>query len=310
MVRHIRFPRVLVLFLLAVLLIPIPVFAQEAATDGFILQFDRPVTLAADESVDGVVLIGDNATIDGRITEALVVINGDALVTGQVDSDVVVIGGSLELASGATVNDVTLIRSDLTRADDAIVRGDITEQSQYVSFGFGAAVFSFVFWLGFAMLTILAGLAFVFLAGRHLDGMAGLVSAGAFESVIYGLATVIGLPLIGILALLTLIGFPVGIVVLLVLFPLVMLMGFLVASMRLGQWLATVAKVGYGRWMAVLVGVIVLQVAGLLPVVGGLVTFAATVVGTGALVRYLYRSWQARRHQPAPAAPVGETLPA
>ncbi len=112
------------------------------------------------------------------------------------------------------------------------------------------------------------------------------------------MAIAVGAPLLAILALVTLVGIPFGVALLLAAIP-VLAVAYATAAWIVG------ARVLRGRsaspWTALLAGWGILRVLALIPVVGGLVGLAATVGGLGALAVAL---WQARR-PPAPA-PGGE----
>lgn len=289
--------RLLGLVVLLVFFLPASVAAAQTNDDddGFVLQVNRPVTVAADEVMSGVVVFSDDAIVDGRVADILWVVDGNATVKGQVGGDVLIVNGTLNLESGATVKNVTLVRSEMTRADGATITGDLNERSEFVSFGWGASIFSFVFWIGTTIVILLAGLAFVALGGRHLTETALTMTAKPVESAVTALVTWIALPILGVLAMITLIGIPLGLVIFLVLMPLLLLMGYIVAGQRLGIWLADRANMQVNRYLPVIVGLLALQIIGLMPVLGGLLIGLAVFVGSGALVYHLYRDRRAHR---------------
>ncbi|MFW6075389.1 MAG: hypothetical protein ACOC9Y_07325, partial [Chloroflexota bacterium] len=101
-------------------------------------------------------------------------------------------------------------------------------------------------------------------------------------------AVLVGLliPMIAVVAFITVFGIPVGVTLLLVVLPMLGLLGYVVAGTRLG--LALVAR---GRplveiehpYLAALIGVLLLQFVGLIPFVGGAIALVAMILGTGAL---------------------------
>lgn len=309
MVRRPRTLRLVGIVLLALLLAPATALAQAATedSDSFIVHVNTPTTVAAGQAMGSVIVIDDNAVVDGTVKDTLWVVNGTATVNGTVDGDVLMINGTLNLAAGSTVKNVTLIRSDLTRADGATVTGDINERSELVSFGWGEAIFSFVFWIGVTIVLLLAGLAFAAVGGHQLVESGHALTAHPLESFLTALATFILLPILAVIAIITLVGIPLGLVIFMVLIPLLVLLGYIVAGERLGEWLVTVTGARLGRYAAVLVGILALQVVGLIPVLGGLLVVLATFFGSGALVYRLYR-----QRRPRAAAPVamGETAKA
>lgn len=85
------------------------------------------------------------------------------------------------------------------------------------------------------------------------------------------------LPLIAIAAMITVIGLPLGIVLLLLVLPLYVF-GYLTAALVLGS-----AVLKKGRILAFAVGLVILQLLTLIPIAGGLVGFLATLFGLGVL---------------------------
>ena len=282
------------------------VAAQDTeSNDSFVLQVNRPVTVAPDESYEALMVVDDDVTVNGVVTDALIVVNGNAVINGEVRGDITIFSGTLTLGSAATVDDVTLFRSDLTRADGAMIAGDLNEHQSFTALSGFFAVVSVVFWIGTFIVTVLIGLAFVHFAGRFMARATETILQRPLETGVTGLATWVILPIVAIVAFVSLIGIPVGLVIVLVVAPLLALMGYLVAAYLVGTWLAAVTKIEAGRYLAVIAGVIVLQLLGLVPWIGGLVVFVATIFGTGAL---LYRLWKDRRERRAattPLAPMG-----
>ncbi len=88
-----------------------------------------------------------------------------------------------------------------------------------------------------------------------------------------------GLPVVSILVMFTLVGIPLGVIALLSL-ALLYAMGYVAAALALGR---TMVKEPTSRYLAFLAGLIILRVVGLIPVIGGLVTFVAAAYGVGAL---------------------------
>src|SRR6476469_735063 len=122
--------RVLLLIILGVLLaLPAAVTAQTVATDngGTVFRVNGNATVAANQTVDSVVVINGNATIAGRVTSSVSVVNGNATIQGKVDGDVTVTNGTLSLASTAVVKNVTLVSGTLNRSPGAQVTGTINE---------------------------------------------------------------------------------------------------------------------------------------------------------------------------------------
>jgi hypothetical protein len=104
----------------------------------------------------------------------------------------------------------------------------------------------------------------------------------------------IGVPLLAVLALVTLVGIPFGVALLLAAIP-VLVVAYVTTAWIVGR--RVLRNRSASRWAALLTGWGILRVLALIPVAGGLVGLVATVVGLGALAMAL---WHARR----PGAPA------
>jgi hypothetical protein len=276
----------------------------DTAHDDVQIRINGPVHIARGDTAATVWVVNHDATIDGVIREALVVINGTARITGRVEGGVVVANGRLELAPGARIEqDVMLYRSVMTRANDAIIAGAVHSQTGF-SIGAGAA---WLIWVSFTLVVLVAGLVFAELGPRTLtESAAYLVSHGS-RSAFTALIVAATVPALAIMSFATVIGIPLGLTLLIVVIPALSFLGYLTSAAVVGSAVVTrVAATGgwASRYARVLTGVLVLQVAVALPVVGGLVGFVASLLGVGALVA---RSWAAReRTQPA-TVPVSAT---
>jgi hypothetical protein len=111
----------------------------------------------------------------------------------------------------------------------------------------------------------------------------------------WGVALAIGVPLLAILALVTLVGIPFGVALLLAAIP-VLLVAYATTAWIVGR--KVLGHRSTSSWGALLAGWGILRVLALIPVAGAIVGLAATVVGLGALAVAL---WQARKPR-APAA--------
>lgn len=131
---------------------------------------------------------------------------------------------------------------------------------------------------------LVLGLAFIFAAPRAMDATATAVRTRPVVAFAAGCAVLIVTPLVALVLMVSLVGIPLAIVLML------SWIVALVASL-------TIAAYGVG-WMAVvrmnwpprarratslLVGLLILTVVGLIPFLGGLVVFVAMLVGLGAL---------------------------
>jgi hypothetical protein len=90
-------------------------------------------------------------------------------------------------------------------------------------------------------------------------------------------------------------------------------LGYLTAGTRLGTAIFSWANRSDERdhpYLAAVTGLIILQIIGFIPFVGGVVTFVAGIVGGGALVLLAWRGWRgAGTAAEEPSAQVIESAP-
>lgn len=301
----------------------------EGAT-GVLVRVGAPVRVRAGETEQTVVVVGSDAVVDGAVLDDLVVVGGDARVAGRVAGDVVMVGGRLALEPGARVGGDVLLHGDskLAQAPGATVDGAV-RRGAGISFG---PIAGWLVWLGVTVMLVLAGLLFAAVGGRQLDEAAALLLRRPGPVVVTTLVLIAAVPILAIIAFLTVIGIPAGIALLVALVPALGLAGYLAAAMALGDVL--LRRLGRGRreepavraarveaapgrgrealapgeparalaavhpYREVALGVVLFQIVLLIPFLGFLLVVLAAHLGAGALV---YRAWLVWR-RPRPEA--------
>jgi hypothetical protein len=288
--------RLVILFVMIALLWPVAALAQDSSDitedDDILMRINGPLTIAAGDLVDVLVVINDNATVDGTVDKLVMVINGTATINGTVDGDLVVVSGDLVLGPSAVVDDVHLYDSTITRDPAATVRGDISEDAELNWSWWGSAIFTLWIWVGMTIVVLVAGLLFALFGGRQLRALAETAKSQVAMSILTAVVLMFGLPILGILVLFTVIGIPLGLAIIFVLIPLLWLLGYIIIGAHLGIWLR--ARMGQtdprtGLVWATLIGLLILQLIGLIPFIGGLIGFLAGTYGAGVLVLHLIR---------------------
>jgi hypothetical protein len=180
-------------------------------------------------------------------------------------------------------------------ARGATVGGKVTKEDWADAADGWGWVSLFGWWLAVSVSTLIVGALLVWLAPGALSGAERAVRERLWATVGWGVALAIGVPLLAILALVTLVGIPFGVALLLAAIP-VLLVAYATTAWIVGR--KVLGHRSTSPWGALLVGWGILRVLALIPVAGALVGLAATVVGLGALAVAL---WQARTPR-APAA--------
>lgn len=296
----------IILIAFAALLWPSTAAAQagEDDDDSATIRINADVIIGPDETIENLVVISGNAVIEGTVTGTLVVIDGDATISGSVGDDLTVISGDINLLDGSTVNNVHSIRGDIVRAGGATVTGDVDE-SDFSGFWAAIGVFSVLLWVGITIAAIVAGIVFALIGGRQLTAAARVMTGEAVNAIVGTVVLWVGLPILAVLAIITVIGLPLGLGILIFLLPVLGFLGYLVAATRVGSFLTGAMKRAEGGRpiVAVILGVLVLQVILLVPVLGGVLVFLASIWGAGSLAFTAYRSAGGREIAPEPSPP-------
>jgi hypothetical protein len=285
--------------------------------------FFSPVAVAADPSLShtGRVLIstgGDLSIPAGEHADAVVVVNGTVTIAGEVNT-VVVVDGAANLV-GARTESVVAVRSPVTVGAGSVVLGDVMKLDSVVTrVGDGAIAGSIrdigadiagigwfvgpalvMAYLGFALAAIAAGLLLAGLAARQVRAAEALISHQPVQSLVAALADIF-LPIILVATLLvTIVGAPLAVGILLGLWPLAAFIGYLVAGIWIGDWVLARTSPETTRerpYLAAVVGILILEVLGLLP----FLPMIATLFGFGGV---LLLAWHTIRIGSAPTAPV------
>jgi hypothetical protein len=291
----------LVAVALTLLLAPGRVLAQEK-TDDVYVRVNGLVDLAAGDSVDTLVAVNSEAQVAGTVRDALVIVNQTATVSGDVGRDAIVVNGTLRLEPTAHIGgDVVLINGELSQADGAEIAGSVVERSGATM---GAelrrvtAAVSFVAWLGMTLLFVVVALGWAAIGGRQLSDVAGLL--GARPGLAAGAAVIfwIVVPIVAVVAFFTVIGIPISITLLFVVLPLLWGLGYVTTSTRLGFFIADLRRIAPNLahpYLEAVLGVVIFQLIGLIPIVGGIVVALAGLLGAGAIVVHSWRRTVAPR---------------
>jgi hypothetical protein len=252
--------------------------------------------------VDGPLTVARGATVRGDA----VVVDGDARIEGTVEGRVVTVGGRAFVARTAVIGDgIRYGENAPVLAPGARVDGGV-EQVNVDPGDLWPVVPWFAWWLAVSLSTLALGLLLLWVAPRAADATFARMRDGGWGPAIgVGAVVFLGLPLVAFLALVTLVGIPFGLGLLLALLPLGAL-GYVASGWVLGRALV---KAPTGRAIAFLAGWGILRAAALVPVLGALVFVLAVVFGLGALT---WAMWAARGGGPAaaPAVPGGPEVPA
>jgi hypothetical protein len=275
--------------------------SASAATDHVVIT--GGAVLPAGRTAGDVVVVDGPVRIAGRATGDVVSVSGPVRVTGRIHGDLIAVSDRASLGPTARVG------GDLRYGDErpvlargARVGGDISNEDWADATSGWGWVSLIGWWVAVSVSTLIVGALLVLLAPAALYAAERAVRERLGATIGWGVGIAIGVPLLAVLALVTLVGIPFGIALLLAAVPV------LLVAYATGAWLAgrgVLRNRSTSPWVALLVGWGILRLLALIPVAGALVGLAATVVGLGALAVALWRA----RGTGTPAATVDASAP-
>ena len=270
----------LVVVLAASLALAAPATAQPTGSTDDQVVLTGQLIVPADATVGSAVLFDGTATIDGTVEESLVVFNGDVVVNGTVSRDVVVFNGDVTIASGAEVGGNLVSQTTPVVEEGATVRGEqqeITGRIDIDEIGFASR---FAWWVGYTASTLVLGLLLLLLAPGIDATITGAARDRIGASFGYGALAFIGIPIVAVLLLVTVVGIPLGVFVLLAL-ALIYTVAYVAGAHAVGRF---VMKPPTSRYVAFLVGLAIVRALALIPILGGFAWVVVTILGFGVLL--------------------------
>ena len=245
------------------------------------------VTVSRGEEVGEVVILHGTATVAGVVRGDVIVVDGSISVTGQVSGSVVSVNGPVTLGPNAQVLGDVIARDRIRIEAGASVGGDVREGAAF-TFRTPIEVFGPLgAWLAVVTSTLVLGALLLFLAPRGAEAVAAAALGSPWAAVGIGLVAFLALPLAGVLAVLTLVGLPLGLALLLGLF-LLYSVGFVWSVFVIGRALWHLPR---SRWVAFAIGWAIVAAISAIPVAGAIVWFAGAAFGLGAMT---VATWRAR----------------
>ncbi|MEZ4501294.1 MAG: hypothetical protein R3C39_01575 [Dehalococcoidia bacterium] len=288
--------RTLLIFaVIAAIAFPAVALAQTSALDdeSVLLALDRDIEIGADEVVGTLVVVSGQATVLGQ-ARTVVVVDGSLLLEGTVEENVVAVDSDVDLGASAVIREDLVIPSGtVTRDPGAVVEGSVREDFDF-RLGWVFTLFSILAWIAITVCLMVAGLILAAIARRQLRGAANLLSERPGAAIAATVILAIGLPLVAAFSIILLVGIPLGLGLLFLVLPSLWFAGYIVAGERVGRALLEAGRNG-GRassYLAVVVGLLILQVVAVVPFLGGLVVLLAATYGAGGLALFAWNSWR------------------
>jgi hypothetical protein len=305
------------LLLALLLLVPAVAAADPAVvhTGRVLISTEGDVTVPAGDSYDAVVVVNGDLTVAGDVN-TVVVVDGNLTMTGAAAETVVAIRTPVTLGPGTVVrNDIFTLDALVTNTSgEAVVVRDIASQVAGVGFFLGP-LFILVF-IGFAIAAIAAGLLVAALGARQVHAAEELITHRPVETFVAGIVGVIAPVFLLIGLFVSVIGIPLGLAVLFVVWPLVGLLGYIVTGIWVGDWILQRMYPGVVRerpYLASVVGLVALTVLGIFPPAPAI----ASLFGYGAVLLLAWRTFRGHgisvdsvsTAAPVPPAPTAPAAP-
>ena len=283
-------------------------FAQDegttpAADDQIVLTGELLVPDGA--TVATALIFNGDATIEGTATESVVVFNGDVEISGTVGDDVVAFNGRVVVRSGAKIDGDIASRRAPRIENGATVRGEVKGISGRFDLEGLGWIGRYVWWFGYTISTLVLGLVLLLFAPGLDAPLTEVFRRRMGGSFGFGAAIFFLLPIAAVLLLVVVVTIPLGLFLLLAL-ALLYTLGYVAGAHVLGRQLT---KPPSSRFLAFLIGWLILRGIGLIPVLGGLVWVVASIAGLGAIV-LAARGSRPAAVPPVPTAPIPAPPPA
>jgi hypothetical protein len=264
------------------------------------------ITVPAGKTASDLVIVDGPATVAGHVTGNVIAVNGRVTISGTVDGDVVTVAKRARLLDGARVGgDVTYADKKPAVAPGAVVAGDVNHENwNFHGFGWLAQL---AWWLIVGASTLILGLALLAFAPRAADAAWAVAQEHTGRACAWAAVLFFGVPIVAILAIVTVFGLPLGFGLLLAYVPLA-LIGYVTSCWIFGK--IVVGKRGWGRMRMFLVGWAAARLVALLPGAGALLWVVASAFGLGVLLLAAWYASKPERAAQQPASPPPSGAPA
>jgi cytoskeletal protein CcmA (bactofilin family) len=251
--------------------------------------------------------------VAGRVGRYLAVHAESVRIEGEVGGDLHIVARSVEIGPDAKIGGKLTYRSpQLAKIDPtAVIAGGVTYVQMDWPSGKMASLGRLATWISLVLLTfslLVVGAVAILAFPKFSARAAHTVGSDPWKSVGLGFSLLLCLPVAAILFMITVIGIPLGLAVLLF-YPVMLLLGFITGALFLGDqaaaWVAkrraTTVKPGW-RYGALWVSLLVLLLVCKVSLVGCVVAFLVLLFGLGAFWVCAYRGYlrQGPMREPSP----------
>lgn len=272
--------RVLLSFMVMVIisaLLLTPVLADEKN-----IVNQKETIIPKNEKVENVIVLGDNATINGEVRVAVVVINGNLQInkTANIKGPVLVIGGQINQEIGAKVTEpiISLNLNDQTK--NSFILGGLLFLASWIT--------RLALSILLVLITVIAGIA----TKHKFNSLPEGLKMKPGRMIITGFISSLALFAISVLLTILIIGIPIVIIILIgVIISLIA--GLIFLSGQLGSQLKLFE--GKPKWLVLLAGSSFIVAAINFPLFGGIILLIISWFSLGLTVSWLYYKFTTKR---------------
>jgi cytoskeletal protein CcmA (bactofilin family) len=270
---------------------------------GELMAVGGTVRVADSSSVTGSAwLAGSDVALSGKIGRGVKIIGNKIAVSGEIDGDTRLYGQDIKLLPGARINGNLSYASPNPLSQDAAaqVSGTVTREGtpeRWNNVNEGGRV-SIWFHPVFVLSMIATGMLLCLLVPDAVRGVQHTVGRYPVRCLLTGLALLFAVPPAVIFLMITLIGIPLGLI-LLALYPVMLLFGYLGAAFFIAARAADAMRqpqpLRLGRQALFLtLALVILNLLVLIPFLGGFLMFVLLLAGIGGWAVWIYMQYRAR----------------
>jgi hypothetical protein len=293
------------MFLALLVVVPIATAAEPTrSSERVIVASGADITLPADQSVDLFIVYDGHARIEGH-AGTIFVVSGTAELIGAATRSVVAIQSDVQIDEATRVSgDIRAYESTVAGANATTVTGRMRDLGPDILFtwsNIGAALL--LVYLAFAVSALIAGVILAALAGRQLRAATALIRDEPLMVVGAGFVGLIALVTAAVLAVVTVVGIPFGLGLLVLALPALFVVGYIVSGIWIGEWILgrTSTTASERPIKAAVIGLVIVGLVSFIPPIGGVISF----IGFGAV---MLLAWRVLRQAPSDARTrVGRT---
>jgi hypothetical protein len=254
---------------------PAPANAQIPPKHQPLVVLSGRIDIPRGQQIPGILIFSGSLTVEGTVNGPITAFGAPVTISGRVYGNVFAFSGPLKLLDGAVVTGDVRSRYQPVVEPGATVKGVIGKA--FTNFGW---IWRLLSWLAVSVSLLVFGLLLLWLAGATANRVSGVGRSAIPACLGWGALLFFGLPMLTLIANLTVVGLPLGLGLLAAL-GLIYSTGYCASAWIIGR---RIVRESTGRVVSFLAGWALLRVVAFIPIVHIFVFVAAAIYGLGALL--------------------------